>query len=85
MFRPKEQTQPADVFAFLQGNILFTVTLFREHNATNGAPRFKALITWKRDNEKDPGARVYKFQGSYLNNREEAQEILLYMLEGWKK
>jgi len=82
MFRPIEQTQP-NAYTFIKEGQAFTVVLFREHNTPSGCPRFKAVITW--GDTKDTGARVYKFRGSYCNVKQEAEEILIYMLESWKK
>ena len=84
MFRPKEQTQP-HAYTFVKDGQAFTVALFHEHNTPSGCPRFRAVITWTRPEDKDTGARVYTFRGSYLSPIREAEEILLYMLGGWKK
>ena len=82
MYRPKEQTRPS-AYRFERGGIAFYVVLFRIHNTINGGPRYQAVITWQRPGESFACARVFNFRGSYINESQEASEVLDYMLSTW--
>ena len=76
MFRPLQHNTKTSYIITVKDS-KYIVTMLRLHNSPNGCPRYNALVTPFEylDDTSESLTYNYNFRGSYLNERQEAQQI----------